>query len=112
MPPKASKAGTSARSGRSEKPGAKYILHLYVAGLAPRSQKAIRNIKEICERYMDGDYRLEIHDIYKSPIMAKNGRIVAAPTLVKELPLPLRRFVGDMSNREKLLLGLDLETGK
>ena len=88
----------------------KYIFHLYVAGLSPRSQKAIENIQKICNEYLKGRYELAIQDIYQNPIFARNGQILAAPTLIKELPLPLRRFVGDMSNTERLLVGLDLRT--
>jgi circadian clock protein KaiB len=87
-----------------------YVLCLYVAGLSPRSQKAIENIKKICAKYLQDRYELVIQDIYQDPIMAKNGQILAAPTLIKELPLPLRRFVGDMSNTKKLLVGLDLRS--
>src|SRR3989338_7469748 len=88
----------------------KYILHLYVAGLSPRSQKAIENIKKICDEYLPGRFKLVIQDIYQNPIIAKNGQILAAPKLIKELPLPLRRFVGDMSDSKKLLVGLDLRS--
>ncbi len=88
----------------------KYTLHLYVAGLTPRSQKAIENIRNFCRENMPGKFKLSIHDIYKRPFVAKNGQILAAPTLVKELPPPLRKFVGDMSNTEKLLVGLDLRS--
>jgi len=86
----------------------KYVLHLYIAGLTPRSQQAVENIRRICDKYLQGRYDLEILDVYQNPIIARNGQILAAPTLIKELPLPLRRFVGDMSNTEKLLVGLDL----
>jgi circadian clock protein KaiB len=86
----------------------KYILRLYVAGLSPRSQKAIENIKKICDQYLRGRYELAIQDIFQNPIIAKNSQILAAPTLIKMIPLPLRRFVGDMSNIDKLLVGLDL----
>lgn len=88
----------------------KYILNLYVAGLSPRSQKAIENIRKICSEYLLGRFKLVIYDIYQNPIIAKNGQILAAPTLVKKLPLPLRKFVGDMSDSKKLLLGLDLRS--
>ncbi len=84
-------------------------MRLYVAGLSPRSQKAIENIKEICDVYLPGRFKLVIQDIYQNPIMARNGQILAAPTLIKELPLPLRKFVGDMSDKKKLLVGLDLQ---
>lgn len=88
----------------------KYILNLYVAGLSPRSQKAIENIRKICNEYLPGRCKLAIWDIYQNPIIAKNGQILAAPTLIKELPLPLRKFVGDMSDTSKLLVGLDLRS--
>ena len=88
----------------------KYVLHLYVAGLSPRSQKAIENIKKICREHLQGRCKLVIQDIYQNPIIAKNGQILAAPTLIKKLPLPLRIFVGDMSDNKKLLVGLDLRS--
>jgi len=90
----------------------KYVLHLYVAGLSPMSQKAIENIKKICDEYLNGHYELAIQDIYQNPIIAKDGQILAAPTLVKEFPIPLRKFIGDMSNKEKLLVGLNLKSKK
>jgi len=93
--------------GTKKKGPKKYVLHLYVAGLSPRSQKAIENIRKICDERLKGRCELVIQDIYKNPIIAKDGQILCAPTLIKELPLPLRRFVGDMSNTDKLLLGLD-----
>ncbi len=88
----------------------KYTLRLYVAGLSPRSQKAIENIKTICNKYLKDAYELIIQDIYQNPIIAVNNQIIAVPTLIKELPLPLRKFVGDMSNLEKLLVGLDIQS--
>ncbi len=93
-----------------KKSAKKYVLHLYIAGLSPRSQKAIDNIRKICSKYLENRYELKIQDIYKKPIIAKNGEILGVPTLVKKLPLPLRRFVGDMSNTQRLLVGLDLRT--
>lgn len=86
----------------------RYVLHLYVAGLSPRSQVAIENIRKICEERLKGRCELKIQDIYKNPIFAQNGQILAVPTLVKKLPLPIRRFVGDLSDTDKLLVGLDL----
>ena len=86
----------------------KYVLHLYVAGLSPRSRKAIENIRKICGEHLQGRCELVIQDIYQNPIIARNGQILAVPTLIKKLPLPLRRFVGDMSDSKKLLVGLDL----
>ena len=86
-----------------------YILRLYVAATTPHSTRAISNIRKICEEYLSGRFRLEVVDISKDPSRAKAQQIVAAPTLIKELPLPIRRFIGDMSNTERILLGLDLE---
>jgi circadian clock protein KaiB len=86
----------------------KYVLRLYVTGMTPRSTKAIENIKKICEEHLKGRYDLEIIDIYQQPSLAEGEQIIAAPTLIKKLPLPLRRFIGDMSMTEKILLGLDL----
>jgi circadian clock protein KaiB len=85
-----------------------YVLRLYVSGITPNSLRAIENVKKICEEHLKGRYELEIIDIYQKPIFAKEGQIVAAPTLVKELPPPLRKFIGDMSYTERILLGLDL----
>lgn len=89
-----------------------YVLRLYVSGMTPNSLKAIENIRKICEEHLEGRFQLEIIDIYQQPIFAKEGQIVAAPTLVKELPPPLRKFIGDMSQTEKLLVGLDLRKKK
>jgi circadian clock protein KaiB len=89
-----------------------YVLRLYVTGTTPNSLRAIENIRKICEEHLKGRYDLEIIDIYQQPIFARDGQIVAAPTLVKELPPPLRKFIGDMSQTEKILLGLDLRRKK
>jgi circadian clock protein KaiB len=88
----------------------KYILRLYVTGMTPNSLRAIDNIKKICEEHLQGRYELEVIDIYQNPILAQGEQIVAAPTLIKKLPVPLRKFIGDMSQTEKILLGLDLKT--
>jgi len=87
---------------------AEYILRLYVTGSTPRSLMAISNLKRLCEEYLEGDYDLEVVDIYKNPEAARDAQIVAAPTLIKRLPAPLRRFVGDLSNTQKILIGLDI----
>jgi circadian clock protein KaiB len=87
-----------------------YVLRLYVSGMTPNSLRAIENVRKICAEHLEGRYQLEIIDIYQQPIFAKEGQIVAAPTLVKELPPPLRKFIGDMSKTEKILLGLDVRT--
>lgn len=88
--------------------GEKYLLKLYVTGLTPASSRAITNIKKICEEHLQGRYELEVIDIFQQPVLAKGEQIIAAPTLIKKLPLPLRKFIGDMSNTERILLGLDL----
>ena len=85
-----------------------YLLRLYVTGSSPASSRAIANIKEICEEYLKGRYVLEVVDLYQQPTLAKGEQIIAAPTLIKKLPLPLRRIIGDMSNFEHVLIGLDL----
>src|SRR5215813_6870812 len=87
---------------------AKYILRLYVTGSSHRSLRAVYNLKKICEEYLPDDYDLEVIDIYKDPEAAREEQIIAAPTLVKKLPQPIRRFVGDMSNTRKILVGLDI----
>lgn len=86
----------------------RYILRLYVAGTTPNSLRAIENTRALLQEHMPERYELQIIDIYQQPIFARDGQIVAAPTLVKELPPPLRRFIGDMSQTERLLVGLDL----
>jgi circadian clock protein KaiB len=88
----------------------KYILKLYVAGLSPKSKRAIHNIKEICETHLKGRYELRVIDLYQDPTLAKGEQIIAVPTLVKKLPYPLRKIIGDMSDQEKLLVGLDLQS--
>ena len=76
----------------------KYILRLYVTGSSHRSLRAVYNLKKLCEEYLPDDYELEVIDIYKDPAAAREEQIIAAPTLVKKLPKPIRKFVGDMSN--------------
>jgi circadian clock protein KaiB len=87
-----------------------YVLRLYISGMTPNSQLAIENITKICAEHLEGRFQLEVIDIYQQPIFAEEGMIVAAPTLVKELPPPLRKFIGDMSQTERILLGLDVRT--
>lgn len=87
---------------------AKYILRLYVTGSTGRSMKAVYNLRKICEEHLSDDYELEVIDIYKHPEAAREAQIVAAPTLVKRLPEPIRKFVGDLSNTQKVLVGLDI----
>jgi circadian clock protein KaiB len=86
----------------------RYVLRLYVTGMTPRSTRAIENVRTICEKHLHGRYDLEVIDIYQQPTLAKGEQIIAAPTLVKKLPLPLRRVIGDLSSTERVLVGLDL----
>lgn len=86
----------------------KYILRLYVAGMTSRSREAIASIKKLCEEHLQGRYEIEIIDIYLHPEQAKNQHVIAAPTLIKELPLPLRKFIGSLSDKERILKGLDI----
>jgi circadian clock protein KaiB len=88
--------------------GERYILRLYVTGMTPRSLRALKNLQKICDEYLKGRYDLEVIDIYQQPALTKGEQIVAAPTLIKKLPLPMRRIIGDMSDRDRVLVGLDL----
>jgi len=95
------------------KPAApRYVLRLYVVGMTPKSTRAITNIKAICEEYLRGRYDLEVIDVYQQPRLAHGEQILAVPALVKKLPLPLRTLVGDLSNTERVLPGLDLRRRK
>lgn len=85
-----------------------YVLRLFVSGMTARSTEAIRNLTSLCEQHLKGRYELEVIDIYKSPEVASSEQIVATPTLVKKLPLPLRSFVGTLSDKERILIGLNL----
>lgn len=86
----------------------RYVLRLYITGVTPQSARAIANVKKICEEHLKGRYELEVIDLYQQPQLAQGEQIIAAPTLIKKLPLPLRRIIGDMSNTERVLVGLDL----
>ena len=89
-------------------PKERYVLRLYVTGMTQRSTEALASIKAICEEYLQGRYDLEVIDIYQHPQLAKDEQIIAVPTLIKKLPVPLRRFIGNLSDQERVLLGLDL----
>jgi circadian clock protein KaiB len=90
----------------------KYVLRLYVTGMTPKSTQAIQNIKKICNEELHGRFDLEVIDIYQRPMLAQGEQIIATPTLIKKLPLPLRRFIGDMSDTGRIVLGLDLRPKK
>jgi circadian clock protein KaiB len=95
-------------NGGSAKP--KYLLHLYIAGATPRSQRALTNLKDICNRHLEGSYDLRVTDIFQNPEQIAGADVVAAPTLIKKLPLPVRRFIGDLSQTEKVVAGLTIKT--
>ena len=88
----------------------RYVLRLYVTGMTPRSTAAFATIKAVCEQYLRGLYDLQVIDVYQHPALARDEQIVAVPTLVKKLPAPLRRLIGDLSDTERVLLGLDLRS--
>ncbi len=86
-----------------------YVLRLYVAGTTQRSTRAIVNIKKICEEHLQGHYDLQVIDIYQQPVLAGGEQIIAVPTLIKKLPPLLRRIIGDLSDHDRVLIGLDLK---
>ena len=88
---------------------AKFVLKLYVAGTTPASMCAVANVKHLCEKHLKGHYELEVIDLYQQPTLAKGEKIIAAPTLIKKLPLPVRRISGDMSDLERVLVGIGLK---
>ena len=85
-----------------------YILRLYVAGQTPKSMTALANLKKICEEYLEGRYQIQVVDLLKNPQLAQGDQILAVPTLVRRLPVPIRKIIGDLSNTERVLIGLDL----
>jgi circadian clock protein KaiB len=93
----------------AERYRAKHVLQLYVAGMTAKSIQAITNVRELCEKHLTGRYELMVIDIYQQPQLAKEEQIIATPTLIKKLPLPLRRLIGDMSDTAKFLAGLGLK---
>jgi len=114
MAKKQTKDDTTAAFEKAAKAAAKqkFVLRLYVAGINPKSSAAIRNITTLCEEHLKGHYELEIVDIYQQPTLAKGEQIIAAPTLIKKLPEPLRRFIGNLADKDRILVGLDLRPKK
>jgi circadian clock protein KaiB len=90
---------------------ARFVLRLYVSGMTPRSRQAIDNIQKLCEEHLAGRYDLEIIDIYQQPALAREGQVIAAPTLVKKLPLPLRKIIGDMGDPGRIMVVLGIAPG-
>ncbi len=102
------KAPARKKSPTQRQKKAKYLLRLYVTGTTGRSMRAIQNVRRICEEHLQGLYDLEVVDIYKNLPLARGDQIIAAPTLIKRLPVPLRRLIGDMSDEQRVLVGLDV----
>jgi circadian clock protein KaiB len=98
-----------AGSVRPDTPRGTFVLRLYITGTTARSKRAVDNVRALCEQHLDGRYDLEVVDLYQQPELAAREHLLAAPTLVKKLPLPLRRLVGDLSDQARVLAGLDLQ---
>lgn len=92
------------------KPDEKWVLRLYIAGMTPTAERALANLKAICEEHLEGRYSLEVTNLLESPALAEGDQIFAVPTLVRRLPPPLRKIIGDLSNTEKVVIGLDIKT--
>ena len=92
-------------------PDKPWILRLYVAGQTPKSVAAFANLKKICEEHLAGDYRIEVVDLLENPQLAEGHQIIAVPTLVRQLPEPIKKIIGDLSNTERVLVGLDIRPG-
>lgn len=90
----------------------KYVLKLYVTGKTPHSEQTIANLRELCERELNGEYEIVVIDVLEHPQLAEDEKILATPTLIKYLPHPLRRVIGDLSNTEKVLFGLDIQSSQ
>jgi circadian clock protein KaiB len=86
-----------------------YVLRLFVAGTTPGSTRAVAALRTLCDEHLRGRYELEVVDVYQQPVLARDHQIIAVPTLVKHLPLPIRRILGDLTDRERVLMGLDLK---
>jgi len=99
---------TRAQAGSTKPQGGEWNLRLYVAGQTPKSLQAFANLKRICEEHLAGEYNIEVIDLLKHPQLAKGDQILALPTLVRKLPVPVRKIIGDLSNTERVLVGLDL----
>ena len=98
-----------AKSGATTPPEEVYVLRLYVAGTSERSARAIRNAKQICDENLAGRYELEVIDVFQQAGRARDDQVIAIPTLIKKLPVPLKRFIGDLSDRDVVKVGLDVK---
>jgi circadian clock protein KaiB len=102
----------SKSSHRAQRSPKTYELRLYVAGQTPKSLTAFANLKKICEEHLSGQYHIEVIDLLKKPQLASGDQILAIPTLVRKLPEPIKKIIGDLSNTERVLVGLDLREEK
>ena len=107
---KTSRAAQALEKSLVTRPTGKYVLRLYVAGATARSRQAVLRVRQLCETELKGEYHLEVIDIYQQPHLARDNQIVATPTLIKEFPRPMRRFIGNLLNTTGLFEGLDLIT--
>ena len=107
---KSRRATTNGRSSAAQDGDlTRWNLRLYVAGQTPRSLSAFKNLKQICEEYLKGKYHIEVVDLMENPTLARGDQILAVPTLVRKLPQPIRKIIGDLSNTERVLVGLDIQ---
>jgi len=102
-------AAALVRKRAAKRASTRYALRLYITGQTPRSRQSVENLRALCDKYIPGQFDLEVVDIYQQPAMAAAGQIIAAPTLIKSMPLPLRRLVGDFSDQNRVILGLDIK---
>ncbi len=101
-------AGSARTVARPRREPAAWDLRLYIAGKTPRAARALQNLQQICEKHLAGAYRIEVIDLLKEPRLARGDQIVAVPTLVRKLPVPVRKIIGDLSDTERVLVGLEL----
>ena len=107
---KGSRANRTVEKALARGQADKYVLRLYVAGATDRSRRAILRARQLCDTELKGNCELEVIDVYQQPLLARDGQIVATPTLVREFPRPVRRFIGNLANTTRLFVGLDLDT--
>jgi circadian clock protein KaiB len=105
-------ANKKVRIKQRSTPPIKFMLSLYIAGETQKSLSAITNLKRICAQHLNGSYRIKVIDLLKNPKLAREHQILALPTLVRQLPSPIRKIIGDLSNTERVLVGLDIKTDK
>ncbi|HTC66517.1 MAG TPA: circadian clock KaiB family protein [Candidatus Acidoferrum sp.] len=102
------RTASSRQKSTAKRSAVRYALRLYITGQTPRSLQSVENLRALCDKYIPNQFDLEVVDIYQQPAMAAAGQIIAAPTLIKSMPLPLRRLVGDFSDQNRVILGLDI----